>query len=421
MEFLELERWSYTLRDKTFLECVQQIETELNVEGSSGSQLIIERDPLLFLAKLWVCLKRKQSVFLCNPDWQTTEWLSVKQQVQEQLKGYNENQEVGSAMNEPLLMIPTGGTTSGVRFAVHSWQNLITAAKSLAQAVSFKQLSTYAHLPLFHVSGLMPIVRALVTGGKVYFSNEAVLQEKAIYQQQVNHNLVISIVPTQLYRYLEKEEQIAYLRNFDIIFVGGGPLNNQLIDKALHHQLPLALTYGMTETAGMVTALFPENFKRYQCGFGNTLPHAQVEIVDSDAEGIGTIRIQAESLYYGYYPFFTTARFGYKTEDLGYWEAADSLQVIGRKDRILISGGEKIALEEIESIIWAMGLIDGIRLTSETSLEWGQSVTAYYNPKPGVTEQELISKLKAQVVNYKVPKRWIVDKQLCTARGKLIF
>ena len=71
---------------------------------------------------------------------------------------------------------------------------------------------------------------------------------------------VISLVPTQLQRLLRSTSTVRWLRGFRIVFLGGGPVWPDLADKAQRARLPISLSYGMTETAAMVTALRPEEF-----------------------------------------------------------------------------------------------------------------------------------------------------------------
>src|ERR1051326_5185908 len=97
---------------------------------------------------------------------------------------------------------------------------------------------------------------------------------------------VISLVPTQLQRLLANPDTVRWLKNFRMIFIGGGPLWPELADAAAAAELPLSLTYGMTETAAMVTALLPKEFLAGVRSSGPALPHARVGL---NAEGIVTV------------------------------------------------------------------------------------------------------------------------------------
>ena len=66
---------------------------------------------------------------------------------------------------------------------------------------------------------------------------------------------MLSLVPTQLQRLLALPAAVAWLRGFRVIFVGGGPVWPELSDAAARAELPVSLSYGLTETAAMVTAL----------------------------------------------------------------------------------------------------------------------------------------------------------------------
>ena len=129
----------------------------------------------------------------------------------------------------------------------------------------------------------------------------------------------------------------------------------------------------MTETAAMVTALRPEEFLAGRRGCGSALPHARVEL---DADGV--IQIAAESLFRGYYPHWREGGGPWPTEDLGRFDEHGSLHVLGRRDAVIITGGEKIEPGEVEAVLRATGQFADVAVIGVPDAEWGEAVVACY-------------------------------------------
>lgn len=81
-------------------------------------------------------------------------------------------------------------------------------------------------------------------------------------------------MPTQLQFFLDKNP--FFLQQFKTILVGGASISPQQINLARTYNLPLALTYGMTETASGITILKPEYFTNNNNSSGQVLPHANI-------------------------------------------------------------------------------------------------------------------------------------------------
>jgi o-succinylbenzoate---CoA ligase len=151
-----------------------------------------------------------------------------------------------------------------------------------------------------------------------------------------------SLVPAQLARLLEDAAATAALTTFDRILLGGQASPAPLLEKAAHAGLSVTRTYGSSETSG-------------GCVWDG-IPIGSVEVrISSDRE----IEIAGPVLAEGYLddPARTSAAFvregaqrWYRTGDSG--EYVDGvLRVTGRRDDVIISGGEKVSLGEIERFI----------------------------------------------------------------------
>jgi O-succinylbenzoic acid--CoA ligase len=202
---------------------------------------------------------------------------------------------------------------------------------------------------------------------------------------------------------LASADAITWLREFRTIFIGGGPIWPELTEEAAAMELPIALSYGMTETAAMVAAIKPEEFLKGERTGEAALPHAVLSI----AEG-GTICIEGASVFRGYFPELRkTQRF--ETNDEGQIDERGRLHVFGRKDAVIITGGKKVHPSEVEAALQATGQFSDVAVVGVADAEWGERVVACFpndettTPDLAVVEQSLENSL----ASYKRPKRYV--------------
>ncbi|MGC1395785.1 MAG: 2-succinylbenzoate--CoA ligase [Coleofasciculaceae cyanobacterium] len=378
--------------------------------------LLAEKDSVRFLASFVAAVAANCQVFLCNPNWVEQEWQQVFNLIQPDLilgdvpnyipEIYSKNEE----NNEAKIMIPTGGTSGKVRFAIHTWETLIASAHGFKQYFEEQSINSFCVLPLYHVSGLMQFIRSFTTGGKIVilpFKSMA-----AMVKNGERKNFYISLVPTQLAQLLNKE-MATWLSDFKAVLLGGAPAWAELLEQARNFHIPIALTYGMTETASQIVTLKPEAFLRGNNSNGQVLPHAQLTIQNSTGKQlgvnqIGLITIKSDSLMLGYYPHFLTDQLYFQTDDLGFFDVQGYLTIVGRNSNKIITGGENVFPGEVEAAIQATKLVVDVCVIGISDLHWGQAVTAIYVPRTETVSQELLkSFIEDKLSKYKQPKYWL--------------
>jgi len=288
----------------------------------------MERAELTKLLRATGCAEERGGfTFLCDPAWSAAERAKVAA-----LQGSTiENRK--SKIDSGWLCVPTGGTGGGVRFARHDERTLTAAVRGFCAHFGFRRVNAVGVLPPYHVSGLMARVRCAATGGRHVAWDWKRLESGDLPALQLRRaHWVLSLVPTQLQRLLAAREAVAWLRGFRAIFIGGGPVWPELTAAAARAELPLSLSYGLTETAAMVAAQRPAEFLAGEHNCGAVLPHARVTIDDE-----GRIRISGESVFRGYFPGENVAG-EFATEDLGRLDERGHLHVLGRRDAVIIRG-----------------------------------------------------------------------------------
>jgi len=357
--------------------------------------VVEECEPGRFMAALGEAVAGGGRVFVKDPRWGAAE----RAQFAALTKSKTEEQK--STINQGWLCLPTGGSSGELKLVRHDQDTIAAAVRGGCAHFSVAHINAVGVLPLHHVSGLMAWMRCVLTGGR-YVPWTWADMEAGRWPEIGAGDWFLSLVPTQLQRLLGRKEAEERLRRFRAVFLGGGPAWPDLLARAAEARLPLAPGYGMTETAAMITALRPEEFLAGRCGCGPALPHARVDL---DADGI--IRITAESLFRGYYPH-QRATGRWETEDLGRFDEHGGLHVIGRRDAVIITGGKKVAPDEVEAALRATGQFADVAVIGLPDTEWGQVLAACYPAGPAEPDVSLVDRhLTGQLAPHKRPKQYL--------------
>lgn len=415
--------------------------THLQLVTPFPTVLLTEAEPANFLAGFIAACTLHCPIFLGNPDWADLEWQQALATAQPDL--------IWGAQPKPILalsppskcnipparpgwiMIPTGGSSGQIRFAIHTWQTLTAAVAGFQAYFQVEQVNTCCVLPLYHVSGLMQFLRSFVSGGKLILLPFKALESRLDEFEPAD--FFLSLVPTQLQRWLHPSTNLASiekLAQFHTIFLGGAPAWTTLLTAARQQQIRLAPTYGMTETAAQVATLKPDQFLQGISGVGQPLPHAHLQIrapIMNPTEGeatlqTGTIVIQSSSLMLGYFPDAVPLT-EFETDDIGVWDRQGSLQVVGRNSQKIITGGENVFPAEIESAIRSTGWVSDVCVVGMPDQTWGEVVTAIYVPgSPKFSLTALQAAISPRLSKFKRPKQWIEVERLPRNRqGKVNY
>ncbi|MBK8445352.1 MAG: AMP-binding protein [Micropruina sp.] len=187
-------------------------------------------------------------------------------------------------------------------------------------------------LPMHYVAGMMTAARAALGGGAL----SVVPSELTELPLRPGRNY-LSVVAAQLHRALESDAITGALAGFDAILVGGSAIPAGLLHRGREAGLTLVPTYGMAETCG-------------GCVYaGVPLDDVAVTIDDDDR-----ISLSGPMVFSGYRldPRLTEqvlAGRTLRTSDRGRWSQG-RLQVLGRADDVVISGGSNVDLAHVQRV-----------------------------------------------------------------------
>jgi acyl-CoA synthetase (AMP-forming)/AMP-acid ligase II len=108
--------------------------------------------------------------------------------------------------------------------------------------------------------------------------------------------------------------------------------------------------------------------------------------------------------------------------DLGTWDAEEYVTIVGRKDDMIISGGENVHPVQVEEVLNEHPLVTDSIVVGVPDERWGEVVTAYVIPAgPGLTAADLDKHCleHPMLADFKRPRGYrFVDELPRTATGK---
>jgi o-succinylbenzoate---CoA ligase len=314
--------------------------------------------------------------------------------------------------NSASIFVATGGTSGMPRFARHTWGTMSAAVAGLQGVLGNEPIYSWCCLPIWHIAGWMQVVRAIQTNGDVVFGN---YRDLADPQKDINlTGRLISLVPTQLHRLISSALAVSRLRRSRLILLGGAPLREELAEVVRSVRLPVAPTYGMTESAGAVTLLTPDRFLSGENSVGAVLPHTNLRL----DEETGTLSIHAKSMCLGYENLNFSSGEWFETSDLAEQTAQGNWRILGRLDRIVNTGGEKVNPVEVENAVIETTLAAGCLTMGISDPDWGERLVAFCTPS--TTDVIRLEKtLQTKLTGAAIPKLIVpVDELPINEMGK---
>ena len=334
----------------------------------------------------------------------------------------------------PCALLFTSGTTGPPKGALLPVRAFEASAVGSAELLGTNADDVWlACMPLFHIGGLSILARAAIAGSRVRVHDGF---DAAAVARDLDAGVVTgaSFVATMLARVLELRGDArapASLRN---VLLGGGPCPAPLLERAVGLGYPVAPTYGLTEACSQVATRPPGDASRSLHAGLVPLPGVGVRVVDADGKDLapgeaGEIAVRGDILMDGYVgaPEATAGamRDGWlHTGDVGVLDTAGRLEVLDRREDLIVSGGENIVPADIEAVLLEHPAVREAAVVARPDAEFGARPFAFVVFEPGgapAGAEPLRTFCRARLAGYQVPAGFEgCDELPRTAAGKLI-
>lgn len=300
---------------------------------------------------------------------------------------------------EELAMINyTSGTTGfskGVMLPYRAlWGNLDYLIDSVKPNIG-KNSDILSTLPMAHMYGLMTeFLFNIVLGNHIFFLTrlpsptlisealseikpdilyavplvvDKIVRKEVFPHIQTNRARLLMNMPVINKRIKEKVREFV-LRKFGErpyeVVVGGAPLNKEIENFFISVGFPIAMGYGTTETAPLITFAHQDNYVAGSCGVA--VKHMEVKVLSDDPENVaGELVCRGINVMKGYYKNqeATDAVIDkdgwFHTGDLATMDADGHIFIRGRSKNMLLGpNGQNIYPEEIEDKLNSMAMVN---------------------------------------------------------------
>ena len=333
----------------------------------------------------------------------------------------------------------TSGTTGVPKCVMHSNKSIVMEVLNSNRSMSWLPTDVMiTSFPLYHSGGLATLTSIL--SGATTILTPATKAEGLCALIKEHQATRISVVPLLLQRICDYAESEG-LEGFDhlrVISYASSKLSGELIARAQAlFGCQFIQAYGMTETASSIVSLnssVDDLEGDLLLAAGKPMFGTQLRVVDDRGDDCppgmeGEVLIKSDTMMMGYKGRDDLTA---KVLDGGWYHSGDSgkfdengyLYILGRKDDMIISGGENIFPAEVEDCI--AGLVRDVEAVSVVGVpdaKFGQTPAAFIVLKPGsaLTVDTVRDRCASHLGRFKRPKYvYFVEKLPRNALGKVI-
>ena len=345
--------------------------------------------------------------------------------------------------HDPALILYTSGTTGEPKgVPLNHVNNILRALDVVMHFPLGPEDRTMNMTPWFHAGGLHSggPCPALYVGAEVVALREFRPREVLDYVGRYGLTYLIGTPATIELLARAQEKQRADLRSLKGIVAMGSPLDR---DSCLRYAATLTPRlyngYGTTETFWN-TILRPDDLPEHAGAAGRACTGDRVRVVrldeevehpepddcvprDGTTEGEVIIRSLKGPFAYHNRPDETRRHYyrgWYYTKDVGIWDEQGYVTVLGRKDHMVIIGGENVHPVDVESVINQHPKVADCLVVGVPDAVKGSVLAAYVVPADGsLTVDELRGYVRDRLAEFKRPRFYrFVDQLPVTATGR---
>jgi long-chain acyl-CoA synthetase len=329
-----------------------------------------------------------------------------------------------------VMILYTSGTTGHPKGAVSTQRAVLSALTSFALRSTVNSLvnppsephpypmSFILVVPLFHVTGLVPVMLSCFAAGYKLVMMYKWNPERALELIERERVTQFVGVPTMSFDLLESPD-FPNRDTSSLASVGGGgapapPELVQRIEKSFRRGRP-GIGYGMTETNAFGPQNSGDDYLRKPRSTGRIVPPVEMRVTDEEGNvlprgEIGEIWFRGPNLIRGYWnrPEATAETIvdGWlRSGDIGRIDEQGFVFVEDRAKDMVLRGGENVYCAEVEAAIYDHPDVHEAAVYGVPHPRLGEEVACALVPKRGrqITPDQLVEHLRPHLAVFKIP------------------
>jgi non-ribosomal peptide synthetase component E (peptide arylation enzyme) len=341
----------------------------------------------------------------------------------------------GQRANDVMRMAFTSGTTGNPKGVIHSHNTTLSTCRTLNADMRVTPDEVFLiYLPLGLNWGYLTLVQAVMAGARAVlldqFSARAALE--LIQRERVTY---IPTAPASIIAMLNEPDLGRFdLASLRVVITGGAscPIETIREFRARMHGHLIEL-YGMLETGFHTYTRLEDDPEAVTGTVGTVSSGLGLRLIDESGRDVaagaeGEIAAQGPSVHLGYHKNpaanaeLFTADGWFRTGDLGQFDRAGNVKIVGRLKEMINRGGKKFFPREIEEILYTHPKILHAAIVGVPDPRLGERNCLCVIPRPGqaLTLDEVVGYLKDSVATYKLPETIeVFDELPFTPTGKI--
>ena len=337
--------------------------------------------------------------------------------------------------DDVMRMAFTSGTTGNPKGVTHNFNTTLSAARILNDAMEVTEDEVFlVYLPVGLNWGYLTLLQSVMVGARAVlldrFSARAALE--LIERERVTF---IPSAPASIIAMLNAPELGRFdLRSLRVVITGGASCPIETI-REFRKKIPghLIELYGMLETGFHTFTRLGDDPEAVTGTIGRTPPGMELRIIDAAGADVapgaeGEIAADGPSIHLGYHKNpaanaeLFTADGWFRTGDLGQFDAAGNVKIVGRLKEMINRGGKKFFPREIEEILYTHPKILHAAIVGVPDPRLGERNCLCVIPRPGasIALDEVVDFLRGGVANYKLPEEIEIFEEFpFTPTGKI--
>ncbi len=337
--------------------------------------------------------------------------------------------------DDVMRMAFTSGTTGNPKGVIHSHNTTLSTCRTLNHDVNVSEKEVFLiYLPLGLNWGYLTLVQTVLAGARAVlldqFTGRAALE--LIDRERVTF---IPTAPASIISMLNEPDLGRFdLSSLRVVITGGASCPIETIGefRARMHGHLIEL-YGMLETGFHTYTRFSDDPEAVTGTVGKPSSGMGLRLIDEHGRDAppgaeGEIAADGPSVHLGYHKNPTanaelfTANGWFRTGDLGQFDRAGNLKIVGRLKEMINRGGKKFFPREIEEILYTHPKILHAAIVGVPDPRLGERNCLCVIPRPGerILLEEVVAFLKDGVATYKLPEMVEIFEELpFTPTGKI--